>query len=535
MHSNSNTSWWKGAVIYQIYPRSYNDSNNDGIGDLPGITEKLPYIASLNVDAIWISPFFVSPMKDFGYDVKDYREVDPIFGTLSDFKKLLEVAHDLNLKVVIDQVISHSSDQHPWFIESRQNRTNPKADWYVWADAKEDGTPPTNWQSVFGGTSWEWDARREQYYLHNFLQSQPDLNFHNPEVRKQMLEEMRFWLSLGVDGFRLDTVNYYFHDQELRDNPPTLERPEKIVNPYYCQQHLFDKNRPENVVFLSDINKLAEEFPGTMMLGEIGDIAAEKMLGEYTAPGRLQTAYSFTLLTEEFGASHFADVINRQEAELGSGWPTWAFSNHDVKRVISRWPICIDDEHKLAQLYLAFLTSLKGGICLYQGEELGLGEADVPFELLQDPWGITFWPEFKGRDGCRTPMPWHKAQVNAGFSSVQPWLPVSECHKEKSVHQQQQSDSSILAFCRDILAFRQRTPALMTGDLESANADSDVLFINRVANNSNVFCYFNFSTEEKTVFPPAETVLHKSSDDTEYSSGSLTIPALGFAFLQSTD
>lgn len=238
---DENLSWWRGAVIYQIYPRSFFDANNDDIGDLNGITAKLDYIQSLNVDAIWISPFFTSPMKDFGYDVSNYRDVDPIFGTLDDFKTLLTEAHSRDIKIIIDQVLSHTSDQHPWFEESRQNKHNPKADWYVWQDPRSDGTPPTNWQSVFGGSSWQWDSRRQQYYLHNFLVSQPDLNFHNPEVQQQMLDEMRFWLDLGVDGFRLDTVNYYFHDTELRNNPGLKQDIRKLFNPYDFQQHLYDK------------------------------------------------------------------------------------------------------------------------------------------------------------------------------------------------------------------------------------------------------------------------------------------------------
>lgn len=493
--SSENPNWWRGAVIYQIYPRSYFDANGDGIGDLQGITSKLDYIASLQIDAIWISPFFTSPMKDFGYDVSNYRQVDPIFGTLDDFKILLSEAHRLGIKVIIDQVLSHSSDQHPWFTESRQNRTNPKADWYVWQDPKPDGTPPTNWQSVFGGTAWQWDARREQYYLHNFLQSQPDLNFQNPEVQQQMLEELRFWLDLGVDGFRLDTVNYYFHDSEFRDNPAVEPPPEKIVNPYYCQQHRFDKNRPDNAVFTQQLRATLNQYSQRMLVGEIGDQRAEKMMQEYTGGGnRLHTAYSFRLLSEEFGASHFADVINTQEALLEDGWPTWAFSNHDVTRVASRWGSSYPQKQQPAiyKTLMMLLCSLRGSVCIYQGEELGLTEADIPYEQLQDPWGITFWPEYKGRDGCRTPMPWKHNQQHASFSEVTPWLPVPEEHVASAVDNQETDANSLLHFTRDLLLFRKQHPPLCVGIIKNVNVQGDLLSFTREHQNQQLTCVFWF-------------------------------------------
>ena len=261
--------WWRDAVIYQIYPRSFQDSNGDGIGDLPGITQRLDHVAGLGADAIWLSPIFTSPMKDMGYDVSDYTDIDPLFGTLADFDALVARAHELGLKVIIDQVISHSSDKHPWFVESRRDRTNPRADWYVWADPKPDGTPPNNWPSVFGGPAWEWEPRRRQYYLHNFLIEQPDLNLWNPEVQDALLAAMRFWLERGVDGFRLDTVNYYFHDRHLRDNPfnPDHTAPDT----YGFQIPLFSKNQPENLAFLRRLRAQTDEFDGRMMVGEVGD------------------------------------------------------------------------------------------------------------------------------------------------------------------------------------------------------------------------------------------------------------------------
>lgn len=331
-------AWWRGGVIYQIYPRSFMDSRGDGIGDLPGVTEKLDYVASLNVDGIWLSPFFTSPMLDFGYDISNYRDVDPMFGTLDDFKALLAKAHRLGLKVMIDQVISHTSDQHAWFQESRQDRTNPKADWFVWADPKPDGTPPNNWLSIFGGPAWTFEPRRQQYYMHNFLTSQPDVNFHNPEARQAQLDNMRFWLELGVDGFRLDTVNFFFHDKELRNNPPVPKGEAKTLgapdsNPYTWQRHVYDLSRPENLDFLKDLRALMDEYPGTTTVGEIGDDNPLERMAEYTAGGdKLHMAYTFDLLNKPHSAAYLREVIERFQRLAGDAWPCWATSNHDVER-----------------------------------------------------------------------------------------------------------------------------------------------------------------------------------------------------------
>ncbi|RYH03647.1 MAG: alpha-glucosidase, partial [Alphaproteobacteria bacterium] len=298
--------WWRGAVIYQIYPRSYQDSNADGIGDLRGITARLPHIASIGADAIWISPFFTSPMRDFGYDVSDYCDVDPIFGTVADFDELVMTAHGLGIRVMIDLVLSHTSEQHPWFVESRASLTNPKADWYVWSDAAPDGTPPTNWLSIFGGSAWQWDARRQQYYLHNFLTSQPDLNFHNPDVQDALLDVTRFWLARGVDGFRLDTINFYFHDKHLRNNPPLAPgrrnaQTAPAVNPYNHQEHLYDKSQPENLEFLKRFRAVCDEYPAITSVGEVGDSQRGlEIAGEYTSGGdKVHMCYAFEFLAPE--------------------------------------------------------------------------------------------------------------------------------------------------------------------------------------------------------------------------------------------
>ena len=476
--------WSRGGVIYQIYPRSFADSNGDGVGDLPGIIDKLPYVASLGVDAIWVSPFFKSPMKDFGYDIADYREVDPLFGTLADVDRLILRAHELGLKLVIDQVLSHTSDQHEWFKQSRASRDNPRADWYVWADPKADGTPPNNWLSVFGGSAWQWDSRRRQYYLHNFLTSQPDLNFHNTQVQQQILDDIRFWLERGIDAFRFDACIFHFHDKLLRDNPPAAHRDTTTVsdtNPYGFQRHLYDKTQPENLPYLERIRSLLDEY-GAKSVGEIGDDDSIKTMAAYTSGGnKLHMAYSFNLLTAQHSAAYIRQQVEELEAQIADGWGCWSFGNHDVARVQSRWggP---GASPEYAKVIFAMLLSLRGSACLYQGDELALTEADIPFEKLQDPYGITFWPEFKGRDGCRTPMPWVHDQPQAGFSGgryVEPWLPVPPEHAANAVDVNEANPNSVLNFYRRFMAWRKTQRSLITGDIRFFDAPEPVLALLR--------------------------------------------------------
>lgn len=488
--------WWRGAVIYQIYPRSYQDSNGDGIGDLQGIVTRLPYIAKLGVDAVWLSPFFKSPMKDFGYDVSDYCDVDPMFGTLDDFKLLLKTAHDLNLRVVIDQVLSHTADAHPWFVESRSDKTNPKADWYVWADAKDDGTPPNNWLSIFGGSAWQWDTGREQYYMHNFLTSQPDLNFHNPDMQAALFDAMKFWLDLGVDGFRLDTANFYVHDKQLRNNPPK-GRPTAddgsapSSNPYAWQYHVHDKSQPENVVFVQKLREFLNQYPGIMTVGELGADDSVGAMVEYTAGGdKLNMTYTFKLLGEDNKADFIHNAIGEFESRAVEGcWPSWPLSNHDVARLATRW--VANDE--ALRTYAAMQLCVRGSPCVYQGDELGLPEAELTFEQLQDPYGITMWPAFKGRDGCRTPMPWEKDKLNAGFSTADAtWLPVADTHYDLAADQQEVS-GSLLNHYRDCLAQRKQLPALLKGDMQVLAKQGDVFAFVREFEGKRLLCAFNLS------------------------------------------
>jgi len=494
-HANKAQTWWRGAVIYQIYPRSYLDTTGDGIGDLRGCIEKIDYIASLGVDAIWLSPFFTSPMDDFGYDVADYRDVDPMFGTLADFDELVEKAHAHGLKIIIDQVYSHTSDDHAWFRESRQSRDNDKADWYVWADPKPDGSPPNNWQSVFGGVSWEWDARRRQYYLHNFLTSQPDLNLHNPVVQDALLDVARFWLDRGVDGFRLDALNFGMHDQQLRDNPPARVFHRPPTRPFDFQDHIFSKSQPEITGFLEHIRKLTDEYDGVFTVAEIGgddSLAEMKMFTE--GETRLNSAYSFEYL---YAKSLSADLVRTKTRDWreSDGWPSWAFSNHDAPRAVSRWAgdVPVEDYARFAML---LLMSLRGNAFLYQGEELGLVQADVPYERLQDPEAITNWPETLGRDGARTPVPWDSSKPHAGFSTAEPWLPIDPAHVPCAVNEQDTNQDSMLNFTRRLIALRKTAPALHHGSIRFLETPGEIVaFIRTAESGDEMLCAFNPSSK----------------------------------------
>ena len=497
----TDADWWRGAVIYQIYPRSFQDRSGDGVGDLLGIADRLDHVADLGADAVWISPFVASPMRDFGYDVSDHRAVDPLFGTMEDFRAVLAAAHDRGLKVMMDQVLSHSSDQHPWFLESRESRDNPRADWYVWADAKPDGGPPTNWLSVFGGSSWQWEPRRAQYYLHNFLTAQPDLNFHNADVRREMLDICRFWFDLGVDGFRLDVCAFYFHDAALRDNPPSERTPTGahfMFNPYSLQRHIRDIGQPENLDFLRELRALADGYPDRALLGELHETDAAQLHADYTAPDRLHLAYGYWLL----GADHLDPALVRDTArevgaELDAGWPAWALDNHDFMRSPTRMGLAPG-----AVAPLAALCCLRGAVCLYQGAELGLPQAEVPYERLVDPYGRAFWPSFKGRDGCRTPMPWRADAPHAGFSEAEPWLPIPQAHQAMAVDRQTREAGSTLNRVRRFLNWRRTQPALRLGRMRFLDAPDPALALVREHGEARVLCLLNLGREEAVVTPP---------------------------------
>ena len=527
-------NWWRGAVTYQIYPRSFQDSNGDGIGDLPGITSRLGYVADLGVDAIWLSPIFTSPMADMGYDVSDYKDIDPLFGTLADFDKLLAEAHRLGLKVIVDQVISHSSDKHPWFLESRSSKDNARSDWYVWAEAKPDGTPPTNWLSAFGGPAWEWDTTRRQYYLHNFLASQPDLNFHNRDVQDALIDTMRFWLDRGVDGFRLDTVNYYFHDKMLRDNPPHERNdPRPEINPIEMQYHMFSKNRPENPAFLERFRALLDEFPERTSVGELGDSQrATELMAQYTkGDKRLHSAYSFDMLSPNFNTAYFRSRIEGFFESAPDAWPGWSFSNHDVMRHVTRWQGYSDDQAALAKLSAAMLLSFEGSIYLYQGEELGLSETDIEYHELTDPPGFKFWPEYKGRDGCRTPMVWTGGNDFAGFSTVKPWLPVKPPQASLNVAAQAGKAGSVLEFYRAMLAFRRSRPAMIEGRTRFLDTPEPVFAFQRGVGKGAVLAVFNLSKDGVNVTVAGATTGKGPTQGAVLAGGKLELGPNGFALL----
>lgn len=498
--------WWRCAVIYQVYPRSFMDSDGDGVGDLQGIIQKLDYIASLGVDAVWVSPFYKSPMKDFGYDISDYCAVEPMFGTLEDFKELLQQAHDRDLKVLIDQVWNHTSNLHPWFLESRQDRTNPKADWYVWADPKPDGTPPTNWLSTFGGSAWTWEDQRQQYYLHNFLSEQPDLNWYNPEVVEAILDVGRFWLDLGVDGFRLDVINFLTHDRQLRDNPT---RPDHIGrpagaganDPFFNQINLYNFCQPETLKLLEPIREMMDGYPGTTTLAEIS--SAEDAIGtsgEYVqGEKRLHMAYNSSLMSNEpLGYDRLREIIETVEANLGNGVICWTGGTHDFPRLKSRWlQFLIEDsftQEAFDHMFVALLLSLQGSCCIYQGDELGLTQAEIPFEKMQDPFGLAGYPAIKGRDGSRTPIPWIKEAKNAGFTTAEePWLPIPEDHLQAAVDRQEEKRNSLLNKYRRLIKWRREQPALRWGNLKLLDTPEPLVAIERRCEEQHMLCVFNLS------------------------------------------
>ncbi len=514
--------WWRGAVIYQVYPRSFADTNGDGVGDLPGVTAHLEHIASLGVDGIWLSPFFTSPMKDFGYDVSDYTDVDPIFGTLQDFDRLVEKAHALGLKVIIDQVYSHTSDEHAWFQESRQDQTNPKADWYVWADAKPEGSPPSNWQSVFGGPAWTWDARRHQYYMHNFLKEQPQLNVRNPEVQEALLSTARFWLDRGVDGFRCDALNFSMHDPALTDNPPVLT-PGKRTRPFDFQHHDHNQSHPDILKFLTRLRQTTDAYPGDRFLvAEVGGEKANEEMHLYTeGEDRLHSAYGFLYL---YADKLTPELVDRGPAmwpgSAGEGWPSWTFSNHDAPRAVSRWAEGRDPK-AYAEMALLLLMCLRGNVFVYQGEELGLPQADVPFERLVDPEAIANWPDTLGRDGARTPMPWKTDNGFAGFSEHEPWLPVDPRHRALAAEAQEKDPNSTLHLARRLIALRHSHPALRIGSMTMLERTGDFLLFRREGDGETLLCAFNLGHDPVDWAPPAGWSVVEAVNQKDAFSGTL--------------
>ncbi|HEX8421964.1 MAG TPA: alpha-glucosidase, partial [Pyrinomonadaceae bacterium] len=496
-------AWWKRAVFYEIYPRSFKDSNGDGIGDLNGITSKLDHLAALGVDAIWITPFYPSPQVDFGYDVSDYENVDPQFGTLADFDRLVAAAHKRRIKVVIDFVLNHTSDQHPFFVESRSSRTNPKRDWYVWRDAKPDGGRPNNWSSSFGPVAWTLDERTGQYYYHYFYTEQPELNWRNPEVERRMLETVRFWLKRGADGFRLDAVNYLYEDPQLRDNPVLAELRFGSTTERE-QEKKYNRDLPEvqdAMVRLRAFNDSVNR--ESVLIGEAYVPKWEELMRYYgPADNGVHLPFNFFLVMEpartQLKAQVFRDVIAASERALAGRWTTYVLSNHDIPRAYDRLGDGKNND-RIAKLLATMLLTLRGSPFLYYGEEIGMVTTDPKtVEEVRDPVGRRYWPLRKGRDGERTPMQWD-ASAHAGFTTGAPWLPVPPSARTRNVVAQAKDSSSLLNFYKRIIRLRRQSPALLDGDYAAVGADPHVYAYLRRAAGQTMLVALNMSAEPRTL------------------------------------
>jgi alpha-glucosidase len=491
--------WWKHGVIYQIYPRSFADSNGDGTGDLQGLIDHLDYLAgtpdSLGIDAIWLSPIYPSPGHDFGYDVSSYCEIDPLFGDLQLFRRLVDEAHRRGIRIILDLVLNHTSHLHPWFVESRASRNSPKRSWYLWQDPTPDMKPPNHWQGVFGGPAWTWDERTGQYYYHMFLPEQPDLNWRNPEVRAAIKDVFRFWLELGVDGFRLDVVNAYFKDEQLRENPACLG-----LRPYDRQIHLFDQDRPELLDVYQELRSLLDEHSEAMMVGEVmGNDPA--LAARYCGNGRdaLHLAFNFHATRQPWNATRIQQAIVDFERLIHPhAWPCHVLSNHDLDRHATRFGGGQDSDRR-ARVAATLLLTLRGTPFLYYGEELGLQNTRIPRRELVDPPGKAYWPFYKGRDGARTPMPWH-AGPHAGFSSSRPWLRLNADHQTRNVAVQQENPDSIFHHYRQLLALRRQTPALHSGTFRPLlHRPRQALVYARSLGEHTCLVALNFSRRRQTV------------------------------------
>jgi len=481
----SESLWWRDGIVYQIYPRSFADSNGDGIGDLPGIISKLDYLCWLGVDAIWLSPIYPTPMADFGYDVSNYHDVDPIFGKLADLDRLIAEAHTRGIRIVLDMVMNHTSDRHPWFIESRSSRENPQRDWYIWRDPKN-GREPNNWESVFGGKAWEWDAHTGQYYLHLFLPGQPDLNWRNPQVKEAMFNECRFWLERGVDGFRLDVANMLVKATGLPDHPWRFG-----LRGYDRQHHFYHSNQPETHAIWKEFRELLDSYPERMAVGEVELEGAEGYYG--SGQDELNLVFNFGLLNQRWRARNFSTVVSDWDEKLPTqAWPCWVMNNHDNRRAISRHAAGAFTRAR-AKVAATMLLTLRGTLFLYYGEEIGMTEGSIPRSEILDPPGRKYWPIYKGRDGCRTPMQWD-ATPNAGFSTGKPWLHVNPDFAHVNVEAERADPQSLLNYYRRLIALRRESPALLQGTYRELSRPMDVWAYERAGGGQRILIVLNFSS-----------------------------------------
>ncbi|WP_225889806.1 alpha-glucosidase [Indioceanicola profundi] len=533
-HMPGRRSWLDGAALYQIYPLSFRDGNGDGWGDLAGVYEGLDHVAALGVDAIWLSPFYTSPLADFGYDIADHKAVDPRMGDLAAFDRVLAKAHRLGMRVLLDLVLGHTSQMHPWFAESRRSRDNDKADWFVWADPSPDGSPPNNWLSVFGGPAWSWEPRRRQYYLHHFLPQQPTLNYRSAALTDAMMDVARFWLDRGVDGFRVDAVDFLARDPGLRSNPPVDAHPYEFPAKLFgMQMHIHDMMHADVRAVLERLRRVTDDYDDRVLLGELSSQpGAAERIARYTAPGGLHSAYTLDLPKRPFTPQGFRTALMAADSY---GHTCWSFSNHDVERAASRWWPAGADPARFEALLAVLMSTLPGTICLYQGDELGLGQAELEYEHLRDPFGLNYWPEFKGRDGSRTPMPWTPEAPNAGFcpQNARPWLPVDRAHLSRAVAVQERRNASALSVWRAALGLRRTHPALSTGALTHVDEDGAVLSFARDSGDSRIVCAFNFSTQPAACALPAgdlrpiQIPVAPGTPEPRMEGGLLTLPPLG--------
>ncbi len=487
-------TWWQTAVFYQIYPRSFQDANGDGIGDLQGIIDRLDYLVELGIDAIWISPIYPSPMVDFGYDVADYCDVHSMFGDLETFDRLLAAAHDLNLKIILDYVPNHSSDQHPWFLESRSSRDNPRRDWYIWKDAKEDGAPPNNWDANFGGSAWEWDELTQQYYLHSFLPEQPDLNWHNPEVVDAMHNVIRFWLGRGVDGLRVDAIVCLMKDEQYRDNPPA-----KPGGHWASWGHDLEPRysvlQPETVQKVRQMRQVIDEYPDRIHIGETGIPEFSDLIPYYGQPlDGYHIPFNFTLLYAPWDAARIRCLIEEYYAVLPrGGWPNFVFGNHDTHRLATRYG---SKNHRSVGM---LLLTLWGIPTIYYGDEIGMADVFIPLEQRIDPWGIKKPNTDLGRDPERTPMQWD-GTTHAGFTTGEPWLPVADNYKMVNVAAQSADEHSTLNFYKQLLRLRRELVPLHNGLLAFFNdVPQEVIAYVREAQEQRLLVVINFTGETQKI------------------------------------
>ncbi|MFN2187502.1 MAG: alpha-glucosidase [Candidatus Promineifilaceae bacterium] len=499
--NNLPPSWWQTSIIYHIYPRSFQDTTDTGVGDIQGIISRLDYLQDLGVGAIWLSPLYPSPNKDFGYDVSDYNAIHPDFGTMEDFTDLRDELHRRDMKIIMDMVLNHTSDQHSWFQEACSSRENPKRDWYIWKDGTAEGKPPNNWKSVFGGSSWEWHSDTEQYYLHSFLKEQPDLNWRNPKVREALWEVIRFWLDLGVDGFRFDVINCFIKDIHFRDNP----RRSFGLRAYDRQRHIYDRDRAGNYEYIRQIRALVNQYTDRMTIGEVmvDGKGSPQLAADYYDEGQgLHMAFNFAFTSCPWRAEAFAEAVDQWEAALGEeNWPNYVLSNHDRSRAISRYGSGLDSIPR-AKVAAAMLLTLRGTPFIYYGEEIGMADTHISRRRLQDPVGKRYWPLHPGRDPVRTPMQWDNT-LNAGFSHVVPWLPVNKNYLQTNVLAQLKDPLSLLSWYRTLIRLRKSEPALLSGSYTKVTASGGIFSYERALDDSHIFVALNFLGKEKQIDLPA--------------------------------